>query len=177
VASGQQIGEQNVQTFLRWMAGKTDGDYRAMAMRGALSRKEIVKECGFAKSAFEQNPRIKAAPRELEDGLRQRGILPRVAAKGTEKPQEPRLRDGGAQKALLACYRLFTAGHAIASACSLAQLLKPILGSAGRYHHLINRALERGQNSGSYIANQKWVQPRVGLGCHLRLSTKCRGGI
>jgi hypothetical protein len=106
VASGRQIAEQNVQTFVRWMAGKTDDDYRAMVMRGVLSRKEIAKECGFAKSALDQNPRIRVALRELEDGLRERGVLPRVAAKGAERPQEPRLRDRGAQQALLDRERL-----------------------------------------------------------------------
>ena len=106
MASGRQIAEQNVQTFVRWMAGKTDDDYRAMVMRGVLSRKEIAKECGFAKSALDQNPRIKAALRDLEAGLRERGVLPPVAVKGTDKPQEPRLRDRGAQQALVDRERL-----------------------------------------------------------------------
>jgi hypothetical protein len=32
-----------------------------MTSRGARSRKEIVTECGFAKSPLDQSPRIKAA--------------------------------------------------------------------------------------------------------------------
>jgi hypothetical protein len=68
MANGRQIGDENVQTFLDWLVGKTDEDYRAMAFRGVLSRKEIAKECGFAKSALDQNPRIKAALRQLERG-------------------------------------------------------------------------------------------------------------
>jgi hypothetical protein len=106
MASGRQIAEENVQAFLRWMAGKSDDDYRAMALRGVLSRKEIAKECGFAKSALDQNPRIKTALRELEDGLRQRNVLPLAVAKGTEKPQDLRLRDKGTQQALLDRERL-----------------------------------------------------------------------
>jgi hypothetical protein len=61
MASGQQLAEQNVAAFAAWVASKTDDDFRAMANRGVLSRKEVAKECGFAKSALDQNPRIKAA--------------------------------------------------------------------------------------------------------------------
>lgn len=106
MAGGRQIAEENVQAFQRWMAGKTDDDYRAMALRGVLSRKEIAKECGFAKSALDQNPRIKAALRELEERLRERGVLPKALSKGSVGPQEPRLRDRGAQQTLLDRERL-----------------------------------------------------------------------
>lgn len=76
MASGQQLAEQNVRTFIAWVESKTDEDFRAMASRGVLSRKEIAKECAFAKSALDQNPRIKQALRELESSLRLRGVLP-----------------------------------------------------------------------------------------------------
>ena len=52
MASGRQIAEENVQTFAAWVATKSDTDYRAMVIRGVLSRTEIAKECGFAKSAL-----------------------------------------------------------------------------------------------------------------------------
>jgi hypothetical protein len=32
MASGQQLAEQNVQTFASWIASKTDDDFRAMAV-------------------------------------------------------------------------------------------------------------------------------------------------
>ena len=78
MASGRQIAEENVQTFAAWVAIKSDADYRAMVSRGVLSRTEIAKECGFAKSALVQNPRIKAILNDLEDELRQRGLLPKA---------------------------------------------------------------------------------------------------
>jgi hypothetical protein len=93
MASGQQIAEQNVQTFTSWMATKTDDDFRAMASRGVLSRKEVAKECGFAKSALDQNPRIKAALRDLEDGLRARGVLPPIAERQASDLQLPLTRE------------------------------------------------------------------------------------
>lgn len=79
MASGRQLAEQNHETFVSWVASKTDAEFRSMVSRGVLSRTEIAKECGFAKSALAQNPRIRAALRELEDALRVRGVLPELA--------------------------------------------------------------------------------------------------
>jgi hypothetical protein len=106
MASGRQIAAENVLTFSRWVASKTDDDYRAMALRGVLSRKEIAKECGFAKSALDQNPRIKAALLELEDNLRARGVLPLVVVRAPGEAQAPQLRDAGAHRALIDAERL-----------------------------------------------------------------------
>lgn len=79
MANGQQIAEENVLTFMTWSHSKKDSDFRNMAVRGVLSRTEIAAECGFAKSALRQNPRIKSALKTLEDGLRTRGVLPPFA--------------------------------------------------------------------------------------------------
>ena len=106
MASGQQIAEQNVQTFVSWLASKTDDDFRAMASRGVLSRKEIATECGFAKSALDQNPRIKAALRELEDSLRVRGVLPPAVEKTTEEADKPLTREPGKLRGALDAERL-----------------------------------------------------------------------
>lgn len=102
MASGQQIAEQNIKSFATWVASKTDDDFRGMAGRGVLSRKEIAIECGFAKSALDQNPRIKAALRELEDSLRIRGVLPPVVEKTPEDAAKPLMREPGKLRAVLA---------------------------------------------------------------------------
>jgi hypothetical protein len=106
MASGQQLAEQNVQSFATWVAGKNDDDFRAMASRGVLSRKEIAKECGFAKSALDQNPRIKAALRDLEDGLRQRGVLPPAVQLDPEAEVAPMVREPGKLRSALDAERL-----------------------------------------------------------------------
>lgn len=93
--SGQQLAEQNVRTFTTWVASKTDDDLRALASRGVLSRNEVAKECGFAKSALDQNPRIKVALRELEDGLRLRGVLPPAFERDPAAPKVPLTREHG----------------------------------------------------------------------------------
>ncbi len=95
MASGRQIAEQNVAVFAAWVASKTDDDFRGMANRGVLSRVEVAKECGFAKSALDQNPRIKSALRELEDSLRLRGILPAAVERDAEAPPSPVVREPG----------------------------------------------------------------------------------
>lgn len=74
--NGAQAGEENVQAFAAWIAAKTDPELRAMTVRGVLSRTEIAKECGFARSVLSQNPRVNAMLASLEVGLRERGLLP-----------------------------------------------------------------------------------------------------
>ena len=106
MANGQQISEQNAQAFASWVASKTDDDFRSMASRGVLSRKEIAIECGFAKSALDQNPRVKAALRELEDVLRARGVLPPVVEKAADEVAKPLIREPGKLRGALDAERL-----------------------------------------------------------------------
>lgn len=77
--NGQQRSEQNLASFLSWMISKTDDDFREMVMRGQLSRQEIARECGFAKSVLLQNPRVKEALKTLEAQLREKKLLPPLA--------------------------------------------------------------------------------------------------
>lgn len=84
MASGQQIAEENIRKFAVWVASKTDDDFRALVLRGVLSREDIAKECGFGKSALSQNPTVKKTLKELEDDLRKRGVLPPLAREALE---------------------------------------------------------------------------------------------
>lgn len=86
MASGQQLADENVRKFSVWVASKTDSDFRSMVIRGVLSRTEIAMECGFAKSALTQNPRIRSALSDLEAELRERGVLPQVASAVEAQP-------------------------------------------------------------------------------------------
>ncbi|TCK96777.1 VPA1267 family protein [Paraburkholderia sp. BL9I2N2] len=87
MASGKQLAEQYVGVFSVWVASKSDADFRQIVIRGVLSRTEIARECGFAKSVLSQNPRIKDTLRVLEDELRSRGVLPE-AANPADEPHE-----------------------------------------------------------------------------------------
>ena len=94
--SGRQISDENVKTFSSWLASKSDNDFRAMAIRGVLSRKDISTESAFAKSVLDQNPRIKAALKELEETLRARGILPSIVEKNSTDAVAPLMREPSA---------------------------------------------------------------------------------
>lgn len=106
MASGRQLAEQNHVAFLSWMASKTDTDFRSMASRGVLSRKEIANECGFAKSALDQNPRIKAALQELEAALRTRGVLPLLNKSHDDAPIGHLVDEAGCSRAAQDAERL-----------------------------------------------------------------------
>jgi len=106
MASGQQLAEQNLVTFTTWLGSKSDEDFRQLASRGVLSRKEIAIECGFSKSVLDQNPRIKAALKAAEEDLRERGILPAIVEKDLTQPSEPLMREVGKQKSMIETERL-----------------------------------------------------------------------
>lgn len=82
--SGRQLADGNVKIFTAWAASKTDDDFRCLAHRGVLSRTDIAAECGFAKSVLNQNPRVRDELKNLEDQLRDRGVLPKPAVEGPE---------------------------------------------------------------------------------------------
>ena len=71
-----------------------------------LSRTEIAKECGFAKSALVQNPRIKTMLQDQEDKLRQRGILPPAVERDQEAPAGSLMRDPSGLRAAADAERL-----------------------------------------------------------------------
>lgn len=100
MASGRQVAEANVQAFVAWKTSKSDDDFRSLVHRGQLSRKEVAIECGFAKSVLDQNPRIKAALRKLEDSLRERGVLPPVVEKLAREETPPTREPGKLRDAL-----------------------------------------------------------------------------
>lgn len=84
--NGQQKADENLSVFLSWAASKTDADYREMVARGQLNRKEVARECGFAKSVLLQNPRVRDSLKSLEVNLRERGVLPPLAIAEGEAP-------------------------------------------------------------------------------------------
>ena len=137
MASGRQVAHENLQRFTAWIESKTDEDYRALASRGVLSRKEIARECGFAKSALDQNPRIKVALRELEEALRSKGVLPLAVSKSTADVDEPRRREAGTRRAILDAERLRRLEQENASLKAENSELKSLLGK----HAILREAL------------------------------------
>lgn len=105
MASGRQVAEENVLAFAAWNSSKSDDDFRSLVYRGQLSRKEVATECGFAKSVLDQNPRIKVALRELEESLRERGVLPPAVEKPEGEAALP-VREPGKLRGALDAERL-----------------------------------------------------------------------
>ncbi|MCB8747009.1 hypothetical protein LHU53_08825 [Rhodoferax sp. U2-2l] len=137
--NGQQRSEQNLAAFVSWVAGKTDPDFREMVMRGQLSRQEIARECGFAKSVLLQNPRIKDALRDLEEQLRLRKVLPPLVETSPAEAPEPTTPNprASADKALMK--RLESENAALRAELSLVRgdlerfrLMDDVLCSTGR---------------------------------------------
>lgn len=106
MASGQQLAEEYAKRFAAWAASKSDADFRSMVSRGVLSRKEICRECGFAGSVLNQNPRVRDALKRLEDDLRGRGVMPAPAATGDGLPVEPRPRSDDSHRSAREAERL-----------------------------------------------------------------------
>jgi len=98
MANGKQLSDHNWNLFSLWMAGKNDNDLCQLVFRGILSRKEIAIECAFSKSVLDQNPRIKAALKELEDKLREKGLLPPLLARAADAETPQLMRDSDSAK-------------------------------------------------------------------------------
>lgn len=91
MANGQQIAQQNLDAFHSWVATQQDEDFKQIMFRGQLSRSEVAKAIGCGKSALNQNPELRQALKQLEDDLRDRGVLPPltdIAQKETDKPKQ-----------------------------------------------------------------------------------------
>ncbi|MPR11057.1 VPA1267 family protein [Microvirga tunisiensis] len=84
--NGQERSEENFRAFRNWVSGKSDSEFREMVGQGRLNRGEICRECNFSRSVLTQNPRVKEALHQLEERLRNSGVLPTLAAPGNLPP-------------------------------------------------------------------------------------------
>ncbi len=76
MANGQQKAQHNLHAFEVWKATQEEDDFKQIVFRGQLNRREVAKAIGCGKSALNQNPALKEALANLEDHLRDRGVLP-----------------------------------------------------------------------------------------------------
>lgn len=88
MANGQELAKENVEKFNDWHKTINDDDFRAMEHNGQLKRKLVAKGCGFAVSVLRQNPKVRALFVDLEDDLRNRGILPPLKEKESPNKDE-----------------------------------------------------------------------------------------
>lgn len=91
--NGQERARQNLSAFQSWVATQTDDDFKQIIFRGQLNRGEVAKAIGIGKSALRQNPAIKMALENLEQSLRDRGVLPELTETAQAQRSEPKRYD------------------------------------------------------------------------------------
>ena len=106
MANGQQKALQNLNAFDIWAATQNDEDFRQIVHRGQLNRGEIAKAIGIGKSALRQNPAIKTALENLEQDLRDRGVLPELTETAKAQRSEPKRYDPSVNRRAMESRRL-----------------------------------------------------------------------
>ncbi|MBB1441110.1 hypothetical protein H5202_21165 [Shewanella sp. SG41-4] len=106
MANGQQKAQHNLDSFIVWTATQQDDDFKNIVYRGQLNRGEIAKAIGCGKSALTQNPEIRSQLKQLEDDLREKGILPQIPSSVTKVTGEPKKYDSSANSKVIDSNRL-----------------------------------------------------------------------
>lgn len=88
--NGQQLKKFYANAFEAWKETQSDDDFMQIIYRGQLSRKEIAKAIGSQRSVFNQNPLVKESLQNLEDTLRERGVLPPLVQSAEDSINEPK---------------------------------------------------------------------------------------
>ena len=106
MSNGQERARQNLSAFQSWVATQTDEDFKQIVFRGQLNRGEVAKAIGIGKSALRQNPAIKTALENLEQNLRDRGVLPELTETAQAQRSEPKRYDPSVNQRAMESRRL-----------------------------------------------------------------------
>ena len=101
MASGRQLAEQNIAAFEAWVATQSDEDFAQIIFKGKLNRMEVAKGVGCGKSALNQNPSLRKRLTELEEQLRNRGVLPPLSDKAKAQAGQPKEYDNKSARRIL----------------------------------------------------------------------------
>jgi hypothetical protein len=85
--NGQQIGQEAVDNFDSWVEAMTDEDWPAIVHGGQIRRTEIMKHAKCGRPALTQNKPLAKKIRNLEDKLREKGLLPPLSSRGECKSE------------------------------------------------------------------------------------------
>ncbi|MGE6568148.1 VPA1267 family protein [Shewanella vesiculosa] len=140
MASGQQKAQQNLNAFEVWKTTQTDDDFKQIAFRGQLNRGEVAKAVGCGKSALKQNPALRNSLKELEDNLREKGVLPPLTDTA-RKEVNPKLYDNTANRNVLNSKRLSSLE---AENIELKAQVKELKGKLDRFGELSETLSEMG---------------------------------
>jgi len=91
----QETGQVYLEKFRAWKDSMSEDDFRQIvyAPRGILNRQQIKKLAGLSDQAIKKNPNIKAELQNLENDLRDLGVLPPLTELGEQEREEPKLYD------------------------------------------------------------------------------------
>ena len=106
MANGQQRAQQNLDAFQTWVATQSDDDFKQIVFRGQLNRIEVAKAVGCGKSALNQNPILRKELKQLEDNLRDKGVLPPLTDTAKKETDKPKQYDNTASRKTLDSKRL-----------------------------------------------------------------------
>ena len=101
MANGKEKGLQNVEKYREWVGSQEDDDFKQIVYRGKLNRGAIAKAIECGESALKQNPTIRQELAELEERLRERGVLPELTDTAKAEAGESTLFDGEANNRIL----------------------------------------------------------------------------
>lgn len=90
---GQKAAQENFEKFKTWISAQTHDTFKQIIHQGKLNRREISKLADIGSSAIKQNPMIRARLEELEEGLRDDGVLPRLTPEVIKVKAQPKSYD------------------------------------------------------------------------------------
>jgi hypothetical protein len=104
----KEQGQIYLDRFTAWSASMSDDDFRQIVYvpKGILNRQEIKKLAGLSDQAIKKNEKVKAALKDLEDRLRERGVLPPLTDSGKKAQTGSKLYDRTAKKSSLDSQRV-----------------------------------------------------------------------
>jgi len=104
----KEQGQIYLERFTAWSASMSDDDFRQIVYvpKGILNRQEIKKLAGLSDQAIKKNAKVKAALKDLEDGLRDRGILPPQTESGKKVQAGSKLYDKTAKQSSIDSQRV-----------------------------------------------------------------------
>lgn len=141
MANGQQKAQDSLNSFEVWKATQTDDDFKQIVFRGQLNRIEIAKAIGCGKSALTQNPALRNSLKELEDSLRDKGVLPPLTEESKIAAADPKRYDNTANRRTFDMERL---SYLEVENIELKAKIKELEGKLERYSELSESLFELG---------------------------------
>jgi chaperonin cofactor prefoldin len=104
----KEMGQVYLERFQAWAASMSDDDFRQIiyAPKGILNRQDIKKLAGISDQAIKKNANVKSELSCLEEGLRERGVLPALTEQAKQVEGGPKLYDKTAKRTVMDSQRL-----------------------------------------------------------------------